>query len=199
MALARVRIAQGCPAETAGLLQRLFERAEAGGHTVRAIEVLSLQALGLQARGEMDPAITALERALTLAEPGGFVRTFVDEGPSMARLLYQAVSRGTAGRDSVAQYASRLLSAFPVDETERTAPAQETAPVSELIEPLSEREREVLALIAEGLTNPEIAARLFIALNTVKAHAHNIYGKLGVRNRTLAVSKARALGILASV
>jgi LuxR family maltose regulon positive regulatory protein len=134
-----------------------------------------------------------LERALTLAEPEGFVRSFVDEGRPMARLLYEALSRGIAPN-----YVQGLLAAFPVDEAEHTVPSKCQAQESELIEPLSERELEVLQLMAEGLTNPEIASRLFVSLNTVKAHARNIYGKLGVHNRTQAVTKARALGVLPS-
>jgi LuxR family maltose regulon positive regulatory protein len=191
MVLARILIAQGRLAETARLLQRLLETAETGGHTSRVIEILMLQALAFQAGGDTTRAMNALERALTLAEPGGFIRIFVDEGPPMARLLYEALSREIAP-----DYVRRLLSAFPVAEPEQADPSKKEAPKSELVEPLSERELEVLQLIAEGLTNPEIAARLFLALNTVKAHTRNIYGKLGVHSRTQAVAGARALGIL---
>ena len=103
-------------------------------------------------------------------------------------------------------YAGKLLAAFPDLEAAPAAEPQVSVPPAtgteiqkfEIIEPLSEREQEVLQLIAEGLTNPEIAARLFLALNTVKAHARNIYGKLGVHSRTQAVARARALGVLAS-
>jgi LuxR family maltose regulon positive regulatory protein len=111
----------------------------------------------------------------------------------MARLLHEALTRGIAP-----DYARRLLSAFPIAETEQTAPSTTQAPKSELVESLSERELEVLQLVAEGLTNPEIASRLFLSLNTVKAHTRNIYGKLGVHNRTQAVARARALGLLPS-
>jgi LuxR family maltose regulon positive regulatory protein len=135
--------------------------------------------------------MTRLEQALTLAKPGGFLQIFVDEGPPMARLLYKALSRGIAP-----EYVRRLLAAFPVAETEQTGPPDTPAPQSDLIEPLSERELQVLELIAEGLTNPEIAARLFLALNTVKAHCGNIYGKLDVHSRTQAVARAQALGLL---
>jgi LuxR family maltose regulon positive regulatory protein len=197
LALARIRIDQGRPGETARLLQRLLERAEAGGDTARAIEILMLKALALQAQEDADQALTVLEHALALAKPGGFVRIFVDQGPPMARLLYQAAAGGVAGHDSVAQYARQLLSAFPVVEPERTDASEQQAPQMDLIEPLSERELEILEIIAEGLTNPEIASRLCLSPNTVKAHAHNIYGKLDVRNRTQAVSRARVLGLLA--
>jgi LuxR family maltose regulon positive regulatory protein len=93
-------------------------------------------------------------------------------------------------------YVSRLLAAFPGTESAQIAPAKAQPAQPDLIEPLSDRELEVLALIAEGLTNPEIASQLYIALNTVKAHTRNIYGKLGVNNRTQAAAKAKALGIL---
>jgi LuxR family maltose regulon positive regulatory protein len=191
--LARILIAQERLDETSRLLQRLLEAAEAGGRTSKMIEILMLQALASQAGGDTTRAMAALERALTLAEPGGFIRIFVDEGPPMARLLYEALTRGISP-----DYARRLLAAFPVAEAERTDPSKTRAPKSELVEPLSERELEVLQLIAEGLTNPEIASRLFLALNTVKAHTRNIYGKLGVNSRTQAVARARALGILPS-
>jgi LuxR family maltose regulon positive regulatory protein len=109
----------------------------------------------------------------------------------MGRLLYEALSSGIAP-----VYVRRLLAAFPVAELEPTQPIDAQLPNSELIEPLSERELEVLQLIAKGLTNPEIAARLFISLNTVKGHARNIYGKLNVHSRTQAVARAQTLGLL---
>jgi LuxR family maltose regulon positive regulatory protein len=193
MVLARVLIARGRQDETATLLQRLLEATEAGGRTSRAIEILLLQALAFQAGGDTARAMTALERALTLAEPGGFIRTFVDEGPPMARLLYEATARGIAP-----DYVHRLLAAFPIAEPEQATPSKTQAPKPELIEPLSKRELEVLQFIAEGLTNPEIASRLFLSQHTIKAHTRNIYGKLSVHNRTQAVAKARALGVLPS-
>jgi LuxR family maltose regulon positive regulatory protein len=192
--LARILIAQGRLDETRRLLQRLLETAETGGHTSRAIEILMLQALTFQAGGDTTRAIAALKRALTLAEPGGFIRIFVDEGPPMARLLYEAVTREIAP-----SYARRLLATFPVAEPEQTGPSKTQAPKPEVVEPLSERELVVLQLIAEGLTNPEIASRLFLSLNTVKVHTRNIYGKLGVHSRMQAVARARALGILPSI
>jgi LuxR family maltose regulon positive regulatory protein len=191
--LARIHIAQGLLETTDQILRPLLEAAEAGGHVSRAIELLILHALNYQAGDETDKAMAPLDRALSLAEPGGFIRIFVDEGPPMARLLYEALSRGIAP-----EYVQRLLRAFPDVEPERAGPPQTQALKSDLIEPLSERELEVLQLISEGLTNPEIASRLFLSLNTVKAHTRNIYGKLGVHSRTQAVARARALGILPS-
>jgi LuxR family maltose regulon positive regulatory protein len=115
----------------------------------------------------------------------------VDEGQPMARLLYKALSQGIAP-----DYVQRLLAAFTDIEPEQADSLQKQIPESDWIEPLSERELEVLKLIAEGLSNQEIASRLYLSLNTVKAHTRNIYGKLGVNNRTQAGSRARALGII---
>jgi LuxR family maltose regulon positive regulatory protein len=192
MILARLLIAQGRRDEALKLLQRLLESAQACGRTSRAIEILILQALALQAENDTDQAITSLERALTFAEPGGFIRIFVDEGPPMAHLLYEALARGIAP-----DYVHRLLAAFPSIEPEKAAPSTKNLQ-SDLIEPLSEREIQVLELIAEGLTNQEIASRLFLSQHTIKAHTRNIYGKLDVHSRTEAVARCRALGILPS-
>jgi LuxR family maltose regulon positive regulatory protein len=111
----------------------------------------------------------------------------------MACLLYEAVKRGI-----LPDYTSRLLAAFPIVEPEQADPSNTQTPTSELIEPLSERELEVLQLIAEGLSNQEIATRLFLSLHTIKTHTRNIYSKLNAHNRTEAVARARAVGILAS-
>jgi LuxR family maltose regulon positive regulatory protein len=158
---------------------------------VSMIKILALQALAFQAQCDIDQAMSVLGRALSLAEPEGYVRTFVDEGEPMARLLYKALTCGIA-----ADYARRLLAAFPVVEPEQADLSEAQASSSGLVEPLSERELEVLEFLTQGLTNPEIASRLFLSLNTVKAHTRNIYGKLDVHSRTQAVVRARALGVL---
>jgi LuxR family maltose regulon positive regulatory protein len=188
---ARLLIAQGRLGDAYRLLQRLLEPAEAGGRTSKMVEILAIQALASQAAGNMDQAISTLDRALTLAEPGGLVRTFVDEGSPMALLLWKARARRIAP-----DCTRRLLAAFPAAASERTAPAKPRATRSRFVEPLSKREREVLQLIANGLTNQEIAAQLFLSLNTVKAHTRNIYGKLDVHSRTRAVARGRELGLL---
>ena len=191
IALARILVAREQYDAAIGLLERLLEPAETGGHVSRAIEILNLQALAFHARGDPTQAMFRLERALAIAEPGGFIRTFADEGPPMARVLYEALSREIAP-----DYVRRLLAAFSSAEPEQAGPAKPQASEDELIEPLSERELEVLQLIAHGLTNREIATRLFLSLNTVKAHTRNIYGKLGVHSRTQAIARSQALGIL---
>jgi LuxR family maltose regulon positive regulatory protein len=165
--------------------------AERGERTTKVIEILLLQALALQAADDLAESLARLERALSFAEPEGFIRIFVDEGPQMARLLYEAAIRGIAP-----DYAQRLLAAFPVAAPEQ--PAESKIPGSDLIEPLSERELEVLQLIGDGLSNQDVGKKLFISLHTVKAHTRNIYGKIGAHSRTEAVAKARALGILPS-
>ena len=193
IAFARILIIQGCYPEASELLQRLLADTEVGHHTSRAIQVLNLTALNLKAWGDSEKALSAISSALKLAQPGGFIRIFVDEGPPMAHLLYEALGRGIAP-----EYVQRLLAAFPVAESEQATPQKTQTPESDLIEPLSERELEVLGLFAQGLTNSEIASRLFLSPHTVKTHSSNIYSKLGVHRRTQAVARARALGILSS-
>jgi len=183
--LARLLIAQERHDETLSLLEYLLPTVERHDRLGMAIEIHLLRALAFQAQGNLERAVASLERALSLAEAAGHVRIFVEEGEAAARLLYLAAERGIAP-----EYAGRLLAAFP--ELEPAA----REPQAEMVEPLSERELDVLRLIAEGLPNQEIAQSLVVSLSTVKWHAGNIYGKLGVGNRTQAVAKARSLGIL---
>ena len=169
-----------------GLLERLLKAAEDKRRMGSVIEILVLQALAHQAQDDTPVALAPLERALALAEPEGYVRIFVDEGAPMAALLREAANHGISPN-----YVSHLRGAF--------GKAEGRTPVTQhLIEPLTEREIEVLQLIAEGLTNPEIAARLYLSLNTVKVHTRNINGKLGVNSRMQATARARDLGILPS-
>ena len=188
---ARVHLAQGETSAALAVLEPLRQQVEAKGLEDERLKVMVLQAVAHHAHGEKDEAAQLLGDALALAELGGFIRIFVDEGPSMARLLYEALSRGIAP-----DYVRQLLATFSDVEPEHTDPSISQVPESQLVEPLSEREIEVLQLIAEGLTNQEIATRLYLSLHTVKVHAHNIYAKLGVSNRTQAAAKGKALGIL---
>jgi LuxR family maltose regulon positive regulatory protein len=193
ISLARVHLAQGDTAAALAVLKPLRQQVETKRWHDERLKVVVLQAVTHHARGEQNQALQVLGDALALAEPDGFIRTFVDEGPPMARLLYEALAHGIEP-----DYVRRLLAAFPVSEPEQAAPLETQALKSDLIESLSARELEVLQLMAEGLTNPEIASRLFLALNTVKTHSGNIYSKLGVHSRTQAVARARALGLLPS-
>jgi LuxR family maltose regulon positive regulatory protein len=189
--LVRFLIATGHPSDTLDLLKRVYTNANDRGHISRVIEVLNLQALAMQAVGDTRQAINVLEQSLALAEPRGFLFAFVNEGPPMARLLYEALSREIAP-----EYVQKLLAAFPDVEPEKEVMSQPIVIDSEWIEPLSERELEVLQLIAEGLSRQEIATKLVLSLNTVKTHARNVYSKLGVNNQMQAVGKARGLGLL---
>jgi LuxR family maltose regulon positive regulatory protein len=177
--------------EAMGLLERLRTAAEEGGRMGSVIEILALQALAHEAQGDDSTALVPLERAMSLAEPEGYVRVFVDEGIPMARLLYEALSHGVER-----EFTRRLLAAFPVAESGRTTSSRLRGPESELVEPLSARELEVLQLIAEGLTNRDVASRLYLSPHTVKVHTRNIFTKLAVHNRTQAVARGKALGIL---
>ncbi|MFC1923452.1 LuxR C-terminal-related transcriptional regulator [Chloroflexota bacterium] len=189
--LARVHLAQGDSGEALALLEPLRRQAESRDLEDERLKVMVLQAVALHAHDETEKAVRMLGDALALGEPGGFIRTFVDEGPPMARLLYEALNYEIAP-----DYVQRLLAAFPTKEPERSDSSKTHAPHTELIEPLSKREIEVLQLISEGLTNQEVATRLHLSLYTVKAHARNIYTKFGVENRIQAVAKGKALGIL---
>jgi LuxR family maltose regulon positive regulatory protein len=128
-----------------------------------------------------------LALSLKLARPEGYARIYIDEGEAMARLLIELLEAGIEP-----DYGGELLAAMPLGKT----PEWAAKPAVKMVEPLSKRELEVLQLINEGLTNREIAQRLFISLSTVKSHTGNIYSKLGVNNRTQAVAKARGLEIL---
>jgi LuxR family maltose regulon positive regulatory protein len=184
------------------LLARLLTEAEAGERTGRVIEILALQTLARQSLGHTDQAFATIERALTLAEPAGYIRLFIDEGPPMARLLRRMNASREGG--SVNSYIEKLLAAFDTSEAYRAplhyGQQEEQADLfpapHPLVEPLSERELEVLLLIARGLTNQAIAETLVVALGTVKAHTASIYGKLEVHSRTQAVARARELDLL---
>ena len=188
---ARVYLAQGDPTAALAVLEPYRRQMAEKAWADEELKALVLLAVAFDAHGERDKAAPRLNEALTLAEPGGFIRIFVDEGAPMARLLREALSRGVRP-----EYVRRLLAAFPLDDAERAASPATRVAGSRLAEPLSSRELEVLALIARGLTNQEIAARLYLSLHTVKAHARSIYAKLGVSSRTQAVARGRALGYL---
>jgi LuxR family maltose regulon positive regulatory protein len=187
----RVYLAQGDASKALAVLEPLRQQVEAKGWVDERLKVMILQAIAFHALGENEQAVQALGEALALAEPGGFIRIFVDEGQSMAHLLKETFNRGIAPN-----YVQRLLTAFPIQEIGQPIPLQRQTLKSELVEPLSHRELEVLRLIARGFSNREIGKRLFLALNTVKGHNQKIYSKLQVQSRTEAIARAHELDLL---
>ena len=188
---ARVYLAQG---DTSAALARLLpwrRQVEAKGWADERLKVMVLQAVALQAQGKQDQAVHLLCDALALAEPGGFIRLFVDEGPPMANLLSEAAALGM-----MPDYTGKLLAVVEAEAQKREITSSLPVPAQPLIEPLSPRELEVLHLMAAGLSNQEMCERLFLALSTVKGHNRTIFGKLQVQRRTEAVARARALGLL---
>jgi LuxR family maltose regulon positive regulatory protein len=193
ISMARVHLARGDTSAALAVLDEVRRQVEAKGWKDERLKAMILQTLALRAHGEKEKAVHLLGEVLALAEPGGFIRIFVDEGAPMAQLLSEAMDRGI-----MPDYIGKLMQAF---EAEKQASASETpvrtVPSSEaLVEPLSQREIEVLQLIAQGLSNHEISERLFLALDTVKGHNRKIFDKLQVQRRTEAVARARELGLL---
>ena len=195
--LARVLIAQykndplaGSIHEAIDFLERLLQAAEAGGRMSSVIEILVVQALALQAQGNVSQALASMERALALAEPEGYVRIFVDEGEPM-RLLIEKQSRGQD--KTFLGYVDKLLAAF-ARPTAIPQPKINNLQ-SIIIELLSERELEVLRLLGTELSGPEIARELIVSLNTLRTHTKNIFNKLGVNNRRAAVRRAEELNL----
>jgi LuxR family maltose regulon positive regulatory protein len=196
--LARTLLALDRPADALPLLEQHIAMLEQQDRrkSRRMIEVQSLKALALQAQGDVNQALRSLERALSIAEPGGFVRIFVDEGEPMLQLLRQAATRGIAPG-----YVRRLIAAYdlPAQAGMNGAPGDTHKPaqiIQPLVEPLSKREMDVLRLLATGMTNPEIAQELYVATSTVRSHLKNIYSKLNVHKRWDAVHRAEELGLL---
>ncbi|BAU15844.1 transcriptional regulator, LuxR family with TPR repeats (plasmid) [Leptolyngbya sp. NIES-3755] len=182
---AGVLLAQGQLQNALRLLARIQEFARAGGRTIRVMEALLLQALVLQAQGDLERSFGALNQALNIPRQGHYIRLFLDEGKPMAELLQLAAAKKIHSGE-----VNRLLRIFDSVQEKPTVTSQP------LIEPLSDRELEVLQYLATGMSNQAIADQLFVSLAAVKWHARNIYGKLEVNNRTQAVARARELGFL---
>jgi LuxR family maltose regulon positive regulatory protein len=195
LARARVCLAEGDGDGALAALEPFRRQAESRGWQDDRLRALAMRALARFVAGRRGEALSSLGEAMAIAEPEGFVRLFVDEGPLMAGLLREAV----AGRTR-ADYSRRLLDVMSAEAGATApgvaAPSAGPAGSSALVEPPSKRELEVLALIAEGLSNQEIAERLFLSPQTVKVHVRNIYSKLDVSSRTQAVARASALGLL---
>lgn len=193
LALAQLRSAQGQPMTAVRLLARLRALAEEQGRDGSLIEILALTALACRAAGDSPGAHAALERALALAEPEGYQRTFLDLGDGLARLLAELA----VGKGAQAGYARRLLETYNSGAAAEAGPAAvQRTPIAALAEQPTPRELEVLGWIAAGLSNEAIADKLVVSLSTVKKHINNLYAKLEVVSRTQALKKARELGII---
>ena len=179
----RLLLDMGRPEQASALVERMAAKTEAEGRLNRLIPLRVLQALALEALGRREEAAAALGRAVALAAPEGYVRAFLDQGPAVAPLLPMV-------RDTAPAFVDRLAAAFNVAE------AGPTETQAQLVEPLTEREDELLKLLAEGLSNEEISRRLYISLNTTKWHLKSIFGKLAVGNRIQAVGRGKELGLI---
>jgi LuxR family maltose regulon positive regulatory protein len=193
LTLARVWLAQGKTSQAASMLESVRVAAEDAGRHGRALEAQMLQALTEQAAGKEKQATNTFTQVLARAEPEGYVRLFIEEGAPVARLLFKVTTHTTI---HLQDYAKRLLAAYLNEDTERQALQAKPLPGAALIEPLSQREIEVLHLMADGCANKEIAAQLVISVGTVKRHVVHIFQKLGAANRTQAVTIGRELGII---
>jgi LuxR family maltose regulon positive regulatory protein len=179
--VAQVFAAQGKYDQALNLLAQLLNAAQAARRMESVLKILTLQAVVFQTQQKIDRALSVLEQALSFAELEGYMRIFLDHGKPMEELLRSALARGITPN-----YVAQLL-----EQNEL-----KLKPTQSLIEPLSERETEILRLIVAGLSNPEIAEELIIAESTVKTHINHIYAKLNVTSRTQSIAKARSLKLL---
>lgn len=189
--LIRYTLAQKKPGDAIELIDPILNYTQTKGNKRRLIELLVLKAIALNQLNEDNLALKALQSSFSMAEQEGFQRVFIDEGKSIINLLNLAISHQVHPH-----FSGKLLSVI-IKEQVLHKPTSNITP-EDVIEPLSEREIEVLSLIAQGHSNTEIAKKLFISLSTVKGHTTNIFGKLGVKNRTQAVSIGRNLGIISN-
>jgi LuxR family maltose regulon positive regulatory protein len=194
---ARALIAQGNPFAALELMEPLCQQVEFKGWADRLLEVMTVQSVALYAQGEKEKAVDLLGKVLAQAEPGGFIRLFVDEGEPMRLLILDfrlwIEKQAHEGRKPI-EYVDKLLAAFaqivPVPQSEASNQK------SDMIEPLSPRELEVLKLLRSELSGPEIAQQLIVSLHTLRTHTNNIFKKLGVNNRRAAVRRAEELDLL---
>jgi LuxR family maltose regulon positive regulatory protein len=203
LVLARVLLAGSDPEPALGLLERLQALAESQGRTQSVIQIRALRSLGLHSAGDHQGALSLVADALALAQPEGYIRVFADEGPPMAALLRSLIVARQRGRVAAGSAAARghllqVIRAFGPAPSRRTeGPDGVVSGRSGRVEPLTDRELEVLRLLAAGRPNREIAHELVVTVETVKKHASHIFDKLGAANRTEAVARARQLNLLA--
>ena len=204
MTYARWLIATGKAEESLPLLKRMQRSAEAGARVRIVVEILILQALAHQALSNEDEAIDVLETVLIMTEAEGYVRSFIDEGEAMSKLLVEALKRNGKRWETetpeLLRHCIKLNEAFgpiaPVQKGRTPQAETDGLPWWYVNDPLSERELEVLRHVAQGLSNQEIADKLFLSAGTVKRHMSNIYQKLDVHSRTQATERARTLKLL---
>lgn len=203
LTLARTRLAERSFDGVGPLLQRMLALAESQKRVGSVIEILLTQALLHQAQGEQTRALAALGRALGLAKTEGYVRIFADEGEGMRLLILDfrlQIEKQSRGQDhKLISYVEKILAAFPQPESKFKNPRHLRTTQMQaskiLVDPLSERELEVLRLLRSDLSGPEIAGRLVVSLNTLRTHTKNIFNKLGVNNRRAAVRRAEELSL----
>jgi LuxR family maltose regulon positive regulatory protein len=204
LTLARVYIAQGRYEEARQVLKSLLlaeDKQESGSRRRSVIESLVLLAVAQQKQGHIDEARDTLAQALALAEPEGYARTFVNEGNAVAVLLTEVLSAQRQGKLAPSRqvspvYAGRLLRLLEGETRPEPVGARDSGGAQPLVEPLSEREREVLQRVAAGVSNRELAEEFVVSVGTIKTHLNNIYGKLNVHSRTQAIARARELHLL---
>jgi LuxR family maltose regulon positive regulatory protein len=197
----RLLIALGKLDEALELVARMLDMAEATGAMGYVIELSVLKAVASRSKGDWDQASTALQRALSLARPEGHVRLFIDEGAAMEKLLTEFLEEQRTGQQaatagSAVEYATHLLAALEAEVREARRPAPSAEALPPLAEPLTDREMEVLRLLATELSTAAIADRLVISLHTLRTHTKRIYGKLDVHSRIQAVARAHDLGMI---
>jgi LuxR family maltose regulon positive regulatory protein len=187
---AHVDLSQGDLSAALAVLEPWGQHVEAKGWPDERLKVMLLQALVHYAQGNKEKTSQLLGAALKLARPGGFIRIFVDEGLQMFRLLSEAAAQGL-----MPDYINNILAAFKVEDR-RSAGQSHPVSSQSLVEPLSDRELEVLKLLRTELNGPEIARELLVSINTIRTHTKNVYSKLGVNNRRAAVRRAEELNLL---
>jgi LuxR family maltose regulon positive regulatory protein len=198
-AMARVLLAQGNWSQALSTLAHVLEGARSNGRLQAVVEAGALRALAFQLAGWQEKALDSLRESVELATPEGYARTFIDLGESMRRLISNLRSQ-VGKQTSLVLYLDQIMATFPASPPAGKAmgitSADQPSIIHHLVEPLSPRELQVLRMVAQGLSNQEIAVRLVVALSTVKAHTNSIFGKMGVKSRTQAIARARELDLL---
>jgi LuxR family maltose regulon positive regulatory protein len=198
IALARVRLAQGKPEDALGLLEHALKSAQVVGRLGNAVQILAIKAIVQNILGELENSLATLSQALALAEPEGYLRVFLDEGEPMRSLIagIKLMIENQTDQEISINYLNKILSAFQISSFQPFRQSTVGDLQSSILDPLSERELEVLRLMASGLSNRDIARRDVVSINTVKTQVKSIYSKLGAHTRADALTAARRLGLI---